>query len=1003
MDQKAFQIRTVIKSGKHGKVSLCDSSDQKESLEVAIKSELIKSPKNPHSRPYREFFILKQLLMLTERPEYYANPRWIGFIQVLDWFKGKTDQIRITSTPTTPVKTPTKPVMPQTAKRPARDSILPDTVKQAPKTAPRPVGKGSRLSYLDENEDVGNLSNAVTAIELTPTKRQTRVSATPTPKRIVPRTPLLTTSANRQREIKLQEGNLVLERADATLYAMRADFSFAVWRDVLFQILYALYVAQTEYEFVHHDLHIQNVLLKRLKLVHVPDSSDVEANLGVFQIGGLKWYSRGPWIVKLSDFGLSRIKLVDGDGSVVYDLAQPLFEAFWPDRDVLKILDEFSRVKITRWLSRSDCVELGVKMSLLKDSWFVGPEEAISMDDLLSVLHPAEVTEKLAARLEEKQKSVKQIRSAIRKQALHLQTLLQHAFFAPMMEQPTNLWLFEGNVSDTACQTSPTRNFGVGNDGSFYETPATPDSPPPVVKKLSFSDATLEAAFVPNMDVQGENTANSHFLPVTVPLSKDSPITPPSTPPKDTPSHIDTTPRHSARRSARVAAHSADSPRKLVKPDPAALVHHIDPDVASLQAAHSEIAKLPTPTRTSSRKPRRNTLLPAELEASLNDGLGPVNRSLASLLIDPETKVQPPAPVLAVNYDPVPSRCLGEPMVLPMLDRLPVNCIEALRDYLVRRASRLEETRSKRKSNLSTFFVRNEAQIAEARVERLARKRRRRPVRRSLGNLRRKGDIVSIAASRPRRKSLSAPSEVKEAPVVNELVSVSSGVVEEVINAVENLAETSASLEAESAFLVKEPTGAEMEMVERSERVVVNEALFEPIPMLANALGLVTSPTAPRRSMRRRSSLSVAPLQAVVPNFSLASAAVEASEVPARPSNTPKLADPRTSSRLVKATPLPPVVRVKPKLVSAKAATSIAPAKASAAATKTNAGAKKASARPPTPMKLKTAPTASPSAATAAAAPPASSSAHTHAPKATTTSRAPSARVSTRLAAQSRF
>ncbi len=46
----------------------------------------------------------------------------------------------------------------------------------------------------------------------------------------------------------------VLERADCTLNDVKS-FSLHDYKCILFQILFALYVAQQEYEFMHNDLH----------------------------------------------------------------------------------------------------------------------------------------------------------------------------------------------------------------------------------------------------------------------------------------------------------------------------------------------------------------------------------------------------------------------------------------------------------------------------------------------------------------------------------------------------------------------------------------------------------------------------------------------------------------------------------------------------------------------------------------------------------------------------
>jgi len=910
LDQKAFQIRTVIKSGKHGKVALCESADDdSEVTEVAIKSELIKSPQNPNSRPYREYLILKQLGSLLRRPEFYANPRWVGFIQILDWFKAKTDQVRVTSTPASPVKTPTKVAVAVSATKSAARGCLSTGMK----TGPRMMESARKISYQDENEDVGALTNSVSALGLTPSKRGVRA----TPKRIVPRTPMLQANESRHREIKLQEGNLILEKADTTLSAVRSDLSFEVWRDVLFQILYALYVGQSQFEFMHRDLHLQNVLLKRLKIVpskrvaphsdsgYVSVSSDddtvdaetlVDKNCGVFQDGERKWYSRGPWIVKLSDFGLSRITMVDGDGSVIYDVAQPLAEAFLGDRDVLQVVDEFSRVKILRWLSFGECASLGVNVSVLKDSCFVGPEKAISLEDILSTLQTEEVVVKVNEAIAAKQKAVKAVRHAIRKSALHLRTLLHHEFFAPLVRKPDCLWLFDGDMMEFQSSLKTTKEVSAQRTPSHAllsssSSSSSPDSPPLPVKKLAFDDNTMREETVPEMTSHMEHAS---------PASPSSPFyssashVPPTTPShgmassaSSTTSTIDTTPM---RRSARVAAQrsverpkSALKPAILVKPDPSAMVthrhsssstreQHVDNSAVPLtfKEEAEEEEEIHTKLTTSAhRRDRRHTILPSELDAVLPDAIGAVNKSLASLFIDSSSSSSHVSPVESavevVVYAPVPARCLGSPMALPMSEHAPVNCVEALRDYLVRRAAKLEETRPKRSQGpLQRFFVRSEAQMAEARVLRLEKKRRRaRPLgRRSLGGVRSAASAndgvggvgvgVGVSTrSSVRRKSMSGDAMAG----VQQRVAAEEGGVCVVVS---NFPSSSVSEFGDSSAYTSDSELTAQAKVSKKARSSVLEA---------NGLGLITSPTVPRRSSRR-SSLSASPLsEVVVPSF----------------------------------------------------------------------------------------------------------------------------------------
>lgn len=1089
LDQRAFHIRTVIKSGKHGKVALCE---QGTSREVAIKSELIKSPNNPFSRPYREYFILKQLSALLHKPEYYENPEWIGFIQLLDWFKAKTDQVRITSTPASPAKTPTRLTGQRNLGSPTTPTSGSNSAQKAPlgsKTAPRSITAVSRLTYDDNSENVDVVGGSLSNLQLTPAGKRSRVSATPTPKRIVPRTPiaLAQPSPLRQREIKLQEGNLVLEKADTTLYAIRSDLSFEIFRDVLFQILYALHVSQAEFEFVHHDLHIQNVLLKRLRvplqdyLIEKTDPSGlikyetvdeerlVDEHCGIFKDGETTWYSRGPWIVKLSDFGLSRIKMVDDDGRVVYDLTHPLAEAFLGDKDVLKILDEFSRAKITRYLTRAECLSCGAVVSSIKSECFFGPEASISLEDAQSVLQTAESIAAMEALVEQKQKSVRQVRAAIRKSALHLNTLLHHDFFAPLQTKPASMRLFgreESSISVASSGQEPEDDLdGLARSPTSVAlsaaslhpsragtTPLKRQADPSSVKAdddahsdhaivTSLAGAFTAASVVPGDSATEDGdddpaSSSSDFdlefdgfgdlaplalpvkrltfedaiveSPVKVDIARDSSaleivdicsVSPTATPSSSASSRLvdessvdldgngmgeDAAELAPMRRSARVAARGPSSsrpittptkpptasqkvtPRRaLVKPDPVVIAKAVQSPVVEDSTKYANKAKTPTPAKkpaSSSKPARRNTILPSEFASLIPDhGVHSMNDSLASLCIEPVSApieaseshittiaqnasftsnfaalVSSPAVIetVVVVYDPVPVRWLGEPHILPMLNDTPTDGIEAVRDYLMRRAQHWEENRHKRRPfNIKRYIVRNEQEIHEARVHKLAMLRKKKPVRRSLGGARSGGKTELEKAvkdsQRSRRKSMSASSSSTEqnGTLASELsLDVSERLLEVVSEALESKFED--SLDASNEVSIPMSLGG-----------LVLNPLEQPRPRVvghleANGLGLLTSPTAPRRSVRRRSSLIATPLSTPVSAFSLPSEPIApvAKVVAPIPRPAPKSAAP--SPTKTSTSPLVTLSKSNSTLRTAKASTSAQPV-----------------TRPPTPVK----------------------------------------------------
>jgi serine/threonine protein kinase len=90
--------------------------------------------------------------------------------------------------------------------------------------------------------------------------------------------------------------HFILEYADKTFDTL-PSISIQSYREIVFQILFALYRAQQEYEFIHGDLHLKNIML--------------QSNRGGpirYVSGDKEWYIQGD-IVKILDFGLSRLRL----------------------------------------------------------------------------------------------------------------------------------------------------------------------------------------------------------------------------------------------------------------------------------------------------------------------------------------------------------------------------------------------------------------------------------------------------------------------------------------------------------------------------------------------------------------------------------------------------------------------------------------------------------------------------------------------------------------------
>jgi len=150
--------------------------------------------------------------------------------------------------------------------------------------------------------------------------------------------------------------NYVLESADLTMekYMKGKSFELYEFKCILFQLLFGIYVAQEECEFVHNDLHMKNVLLRKPK---------TESCI-MFKMKKNEWYTSGH-IVKITDFGLSRIKSND---TVLFDPKTVDKEVFNYMTDVEKVFSELKNVKIKEdsWVTQQDIDEEKKKQTLIQ-------------------------------------------------------------------------------------------------------------------------------------------------------------------------------------------------------------------------------------------------------------------------------------------------------------------------------------------------------------------------------------------------------------------------------------------------------------------------------------------------------------------------------------------------------------------------------------------------------------------------------------------------------------
>lgn len=195
--------------------------------------------------------------------------------------------------------------------------------------------------------------------------------------------------------------SFVLEFADVPL-SKRSKLTLIEFKSIVFQVLFALACAQQACEFVHNDLHLDNILLQRplisksktsqsqsldsispikstkRKLTSIrskpnlidqtqpnpitqsspetpqkliqPLEGDQQSSLTppsmTFKMDKHRWKTSGE-IVKIIDFGLSRAKL--DDGSILYNYKNSYSELFSPGADVRKLHREIQRLRIIDW------------------------------------------------------------------------------------------------------------------------------------------------------------------------------------------------------------------------------------------------------------------------------------------------------------------------------------------------------------------------------------------------------------------------------------------------------------------------------------------------------------------------------------------------------------------------------------------------------------------------------------------------------------------------------
>jgi serine/threonine protein kinase len=193
------------------------------------------------------------------------------------------------------------------------------------------------LNKLGKQNRCFNFAMLFDWVECTTDVEPTNVFATPKPKRKVESVES-STSSTRGRGKRLrsttttekqneEDGgekflHMVLEYGEDTLQSSISRLSLAAYREVLFQVIYALHVAGESFSFCHYDMHERNILLRA-------KPKGKEYCIIYFQ--GCAHYITGR-MVKIIDFGLSR--LTTEEGEVLYNTKDSMRELFSPAADL---------------------------------------------------------------------------------------------------------------------------------------------------------------------------------------------------------------------------------------------------------------------------------------------------------------------------------------------------------------------------------------------------------------------------------------------------------------------------------------------------------------------------------------------------------------------------------------------------------------------------------------------------------------------------------------------
>ncbi|KAL6078315.1 Adhesive plaque matrix protein [Balamuthia mandrillaris] len=133
--------------------------------------------------------------------------------------------------------------------------------------------------------------------------------------------------------------HFVMEYVERPLNSCQNLLSLEEVREILFQTLWGLAVAENDLEFVHNDLHPRNVLLRSLNRSaedeeegEGEEEAEEEKSCCVYIDEDGQHFYTWRYVVKIADFGLSRIKTERGE--ILYNKRITMQELFMPQTDL---------------------------------------------------------------------------------------------------------------------------------------------------------------------------------------------------------------------------------------------------------------------------------------------------------------------------------------------------------------------------------------------------------------------------------------------------------------------------------------------------------------------------------------------------------------------------------------------------------------------------------------------------------------------------------------------